>query len=87
VTADELEQDAATITRSSFWHLPEQRSCRTSGAGRDAQVRRLVGVIEETRRREGTRLTRGRSPVETCDGPVINDLGHSSGDTLFSQAA
>jgi hypothetical protein len=46
-----------------------------------------VGVIEETRRREGMRLTRGRSPVETCDGPVINDLGHSSGDTLFSQAA
>ncbi|MCU1612161.1 MAG: hypothetical protein JWM45_4077 [Pseudonocardiales bacterium] len=52
MTADQLEQDA-TITRSSFWHLPEQRSCRTSGAGRDAQVRRLVGVIEETRRREG----------------------------------
>jgi hypothetical protein len=33
------------------------------------------------------RLTRGRWPMETCDGPVLNDLGHSSGDTPFSQAA
>jgi hypothetical protein len=39
VTADELDQEA-TIIRSSFWHLPEQRSMSHQ---RQAETRKYGG--------------------------------------------